>query len=471
MRPLLILPLLISALSAQAPSGPPGARIAAIDALFAPWKGSDRPGAALVVTRGRDLVALRYYGMANLEHDGPIGAETVFDIASLSKQFAGYLIAQEERTGALRRDDRLRELLPNLPDAMAGIRLRHLIHHEGGVRDWPGALAAAGLRMDDVISEARLRDFVRDQRALNFAPGEGYLYSNTGYNLLAWILEARREGRSYAEILRERIFVPLGMTASYSLADSRQIASARADSYVRGAQGEWRRVHNGLAAPASSSVHTTARDLARWMVHLQAPTPEAAALVKAMRRTGARSDYAYGQVLHRREDGRELWQHSGSWAGFRSALLREAGGGFAVAVLGNAGDLPAMRLAEQTLEIFSPSRQASRRSAPAPLGPGTRKPPTRPRSEASPPESDLAGRYYSPELGATVEIRLLAEKAGIEWIRADGEGARLEYRSGRYRGRTWWCREIHFDRDAEGRVTGLRLQQGRNRDLLFRRRP
>lgn len=107
-----------------------------IDRLFAEWDKSDSPGAALAVIRDGEIIYKRGYGMANLEYDIPITATTIFDIASISKQFAGFAIATLLYEGKLSLDDDIRIYLPDVPDFGNTIKIRHLIHHTSGMRDW-----------------------------------------------------------------------------------------------------------------------------------------------------------------------------------------------------------------------------------------------------------------------------------------------------------------------------------------------
>ncbi|MEZ4293248.1 MAG: serine hydrolase domain-containing protein, partial [Myxococcota bacterium] len=420
-------------------------RGAAVDRLLARWTGPDRPGAVVVVTSGDRVVMVRGYGMADLANGIPNGPETVFDIASVSKQFTGFLVAGLIEARRLDPEAEVRSLLPWVPDFGVPLRVRHLIHHTSGLRDWPGALALAGLRMDDAITFDRIRNLVENQRDLNFEPGSEYLYSNTGYNLLAAIVE-RLGGASFDEISRREIFVPLGMTRSYVQDDPRRDAPGRAKSYAR-AGADWAPVPNGLCGLGSSSLHTTGADLARWMTNFADARVGGRKRLLAMRGReplagGGGNAYAYGQLVVRRE-GRLRIDHSGSWAGFRSGLVRFPAEKIAVAVLGNAADLPAMKLCKEIAALYLPP--AGRGKRPAPGTAGEKKVALARPSDDGGPE----GRYLSAELGAVAGLRPV--EGGILWRRADGEEARLRrIDDDRYEGGPWWLETIRVVRDAEG---------------------
>ena len=156
-----------------------------VDSLFAEYDRSDSPGWAVLIVKDGEVMLRRGYGMANLEHQIPITPSTVFDIASVSKQFAGMAISMLVERGIIALDDDVRDYIPELPDFGHTITIRHLVHHISGMRDWPGTLAVAGWRMDDVISFDQILTLAYNQQDLNFEPGAEYSYSNTGFNILA----------------------------------------------------------------------------------------------------------------------------------------------------------------------------------------------------------------------------------------------------------------------------------------------
>ena len=165
---------------AQQADGPLDARV---DEIFADFDSSDSPGAAVLVVREGEVLYRKGFGQANLEHGLPITPSTVFDIASLSKQFNGMAISMLVEQGLIDLEDDIRTYLPDLPSFESTITIDHLVHHTSGIRDWPGTLAVAGWRMDDVISFDQILTMARNQEDLNFEPGAEYSYSNTGYNI------------------------------------------------------------------------------------------------------------------------------------------------------------------------------------------------------------------------------------------------------------------------------------------------
>src|SRR5688572_22952208 len=209
-------------------AGEPNAKV---DKLFAPWDRADSPGAAIVIVKDRRVVYQRGYGSANLETGAPITPQTVFDVASVAKQFAGLAVAMLIEEGKLSLDDDVRKYLPNVPDFGKPITIGHLIHHTSGLRDWPETLALSGMDWSGVITLEAILEMVERQRELDFQPGEQYQYCNTGYNLLAATV-AKTTGQSFREWSDANIFKPLGMKGTHVCDNPTEIVLHRAESYM-----------------------------------------------------------------------------------------------------------------------------------------------------------------------------------------------------------------------------------------------
>ncbi|MAF09161.1 hypothetical protein CMK11_01820 [Candidatus Poribacteria bacterium] len=205
---------------------------ALVDRAFSHLTKPGSPGAAVSVARDGDVLFARGYGLAQLEYDIPITSTTVFHVASLSKQVTAFSVALLASEGRLSLDDDIRTHLPEVPDLGTPITLRHLIHHTSGLRDQWQLLVMSGHRIDDVITTEDIMTLVRHQRELNFPPGSEYLYCNTGYTLLAQVVE-RVTGETFYDWTRERLFAPLGMTNTYFQDDHERIVPNRAYSYKR----------------------------------------------------------------------------------------------------------------------------------------------------------------------------------------------------------------------------------------------
>ncbi len=333
----------------EGPSNP------AVDALFKQWEKPDSPGAAVAVLWNNEVVYKRGYGSAQLEYEIPITSETVFHVASVSKQFTAFAVVLLAQEGKLSLDDEVRKYIAEVPDFGKTITLRHLIHHVSGLRDQWEALAMAGWRLDDVITKDHILTMVRNQKELNFAPGERYLYCNTGYTLLAEVV-ARVTGQSFPEWTKQHIFEPLGMTHTHFHDDHQLVVKNRAYSYGPRDEGGFRKNVLSYANVGATSLFTTAEDLVKWAGNFFDPRVGGAEVVEQVQQQGVLNNgrkipYAFGLGIGQYRGLRQV-SHSGGDAGFRSHLLIFPEKRFAVAVLSNLGTINPGRLAQQVADVF-----------------------------------------------------------------------------------------------------------------------
>lgn len=327
----------------------------AVNALFAAWDRWDSPGAAVGVWHQGELVYKRGYGCANLEYQIPITPTTVFHVASVSKQFTTAAIVDLAQQGQLSLDDDIRRYLPFVPDFGPTITIRHLANHTSGLRDQWELLAMAGWRLDDVITKEQIHKLVRQQRALNFAPGEKYMYCNTGYTLMADIVAAIA-GQPFPAFMQTHFFKPLGMVHTHFHDDHALIVPNRAYSYAPAANGGFKKSVLNYATVGASSLFTTVEDLARWVQHFEEGQQAGAAWLEQMQQPGVLNDgkvldYALGLSVSSYR-GLKTVGHSGGDAGFRSHLLRFPDQHFAVIVLSNLATLRPRDLCLQLADLY-----------------------------------------------------------------------------------------------------------------------
>jgi CubicO group peptidase (beta-lactamase class C family) len=339
-----------------APSADAGAApVARVDALFAGFS-AETPGCAVAVSKDDKEILARGYGSADLEHGALNTAETVFEAGSVSKQFTAAAILLLAQAGKLELDDPVRDYVPELPDyGSPEITLRHLLHHTSGLRDWGTLAYAAGWpRGSRVHTHAHVLDIVSRQKSLNFPPGREYLYCNTGYNLLAIIVE-RLSGKTFAQYTRDTIFVPLGMTHTEWRDDYTRIVKGRAIAYEKAADGyhllmPFENVHG------NGGLLTTVGDLLRWNRNFTSERVGGRALITELQRRGRLADglqisYARGLSVSMYRGLPEV-SHSGSTAGYRAFLTRFPTQALSVAVLCNAANAPAATLAHDVAKVF-----------------------------------------------------------------------------------------------------------------------
>src|SRR5262245_35198761 len=253
---------------------------ARVDTVFARFT-TDTPGCALGVVRDGALVYGKGYGQASLELKVPITPATVFDIGSVSKQITAASIVLLAQQGKLALDDELRKLVSEVPEYRQKITLRHLLHHTSGLRDYVTLLSLAGAQEESVTTDGDALALVARQKGLNFAPGDDYLYSNTGYFLLSLVVK-KASGTPLREFAQEHIFKPLGMSDTQILDDHTKVIAGKAASYAPVRRGGYRAVMANWEQTGDGAVQTTVGDMAKWDANFYSGKVGGAALVREM---------------------------------------------------------------------------------------------------------------------------------------------------------------------------------------------
>ena len=187
--------------------------IPAIAALIQEQIKVGEPGAAVAVVQDGVVVHRQGYGLANLEWQIPIQPDTVFRLASITKQFTATAILMLQEQGKLRVDDPLTKFLPTYPTSGHEIQVHHLLNHTSGIKSYTSIEGWFPNKIvHDMTPQALCDAFA--QIPFDFKPGTQYLYNNSGYHLLGMIIE-QVSGVSYAQFMQENIFQPLGMHHSY----------------------------------------------------------------------------------------------------------------------------------------------------------------------------------------------------------------------------------------------------------------
>jgi CubicO group peptidase (beta-lactamase class C family) len=324
------------------------------------------PGLSLAVVKDGRVVYEKTYGLANLELNVPVTADTLFQIQSITKTFTAAALMLLVEEGKLSLDDPVSKHLDGTPDTWKAITLRHLLNHTSGIKDFINE-PTASLRLD--VTEADVLTATAP-RPLNFAPGERYAYSNTGYHLLAMVIR-KVTSQSYGDFLAARVFKPMGMSHTF-VQDLSAVLPGRASGYL------WRdgKIVNGnfIAQPILSygggGILSTAADLAKWDAALRGeallkkPTLEQM-WTPATLNDGKPSGYGLGWGVGA-YDGHRYVQHSGSHAtGFQSFMRRYLDDGLTVIVLINqSGRADPGKIVAAVVAMFD-----SRLAPPAPTDP------------------------------------------------------------------------------------------------------
>lgn len=334
------------------------------NALFTRWESLGSPGLSVMVVSADSLLFRNNYGAANLEDNVPIKNSTVFNVASLSKQFTAFGIALLVDQGVISLNDDVHKYIPELPDYGYKISILHLLTHTSGMKDQYDLLYLAGWAPEDVITNTDALQLIFRQKELDFVPGSFFRYCNSGYSLLALVIE-RATGQRFAGWMQQHIFGPLGMTSSFFITDHEKVIENRADSYKKAAKGYAKSfIHS--TTQGANGLHTTTDDLLKWVknysdikvgnervMYLVQNLPDVNQLVSDTLKESSTLTlgYGFGQAITEYR-GRKLIWHDGADAGYRSYIGRFPEKNLAIIICGNDELLDPKNIALRLADIF-----------------------------------------------------------------------------------------------------------------------
>ena len=340
----------------------PAAQTAALFAAILP----STPGAAVEVIRNGQIVFQHGYGLTDLRSLHPIDEHTDFRLASLTKQFTAMAIMLLVHDGKLRYDQTLADVFSEFPAYGKTITIREILNHTSGLVDYEDLMAKQyGNTPDDQIpqiSDAGVLALMEKASTTQFPPGSKWQYSNSGYCVLAMVIE-KTSGKSYGEFLKDRIFVPVKMSKTLAYEKGKNEVTNRA--YGHTAQGTTFRETDQSSTSATlgdGGVYTSLADLARWDAALAShmllseaemrpaltPVHPSASLAQE---SGHAVSYGFGWFLEPYHGHERMW-HYGETIGFRTSIQRFPKDHLTVIVLSNRADLSAIDLALKTADLY-----------------------------------------------------------------------------------------------------------------------
>jgi CubicO group peptidase (beta-lactamase class C family) len=294
-----------------------------IESLFARYK-PDAPGCELAISRNGQLIYSKAWGLADLEHHIALTTTSPTEAGSVSKQFTAAAILLLQQQGKLSLNDDVRKYIPELPDYGKTIRLRYLMHHTSGIRDWGSIAAIAGWpRTTKTYSNADALDIICRQQALNNTPNDTFIYSNSNYNLFAIIVQ-RVSGMSLADFTKKYIFQPAGMTHTSWRDNHKRIVPDRAIAYALTKDSSYETNMPTEDVYGNGGLLTTAEDLLKWNAFYQNKNVGGPDFLKQQLATeslnnGDFNNYGAGLFIGH-QFGQTLISHDGATASYRAYL-------------------------------------------------------------------------------------------------------------------------------------------------------
>ncbi len=396
-------------------------------------------GSILVARDGQPVVS-KGYGMANVELDVPNSPQTVFRLGSVTKQFTAMAIMLLQERGKLSVNDPICKHLTDCPAAWQPITVKNLLTHTAGVPNYtgfPDFAKTAVLPTTNAAMIAQLRD-----KPLEFAPGEKFAYSNSGYYLLGAIIE-RASGKSYADFLQENIFTPLGMKQT-GYDSPLRIIKNRAAGYARQGGEIVNAAYMDMTIPyAAGAIYSTTGDLLLWD---QALYTEKLVSRKTLDEifTAFKSNYGYGWSIGKKFDRQEI-SHGGGIYGFATEIARFPADKVTVVVLSNVEGAPAGRIAGDLAAIvFGAAYEIPKE-----------------RKEIAVDQKVLEKYVGQYELAAPKIVISFTLENGKLFGQVGGQG---KFALSAESETVFFSKDVNlqitFTRDAQGQTTGLTFKQG-----------
>lgn len=357
-----------------------------VDQIFSVYDKPESPGCSLGVIRDGEFVYRKAYGLASLELGVPLSSQSVFYMASVSKQFTAASVVLAAERGYLSLDDDVRKYIPELPAYGHVITLRQMINQTSGLRDFLDLLILSGHDRADFNSPEEIFRIVVRQQGLNNIPGEEWIYSNTNYFLLGMVVK-RATKKSLADFAAENIFHPLGMTHTLFFEDHTLVVPGRVPAYDSSPHDSFRvDWSTSFALVGAGGLMSSVDDLLFWDKNFYANRLGKGTLVQELQTPGMLNDgnkisYAMGLDLGNYR-GLSTVEHDGKTFGYRTELLRFPDQRFSVICLCNAASAAPENLARQVADLYLADQVQPGASALNPSG-----------NENLPDPAEFAGKY------------------------------------------------------------------------------
>ncbi len=397
-----------------APASLTPAQIAAINAIGRrSVSGRAAPGMTIAIVRNGQILYAKGYGYMNVDDGVPARSDTRYPIGSNSKQFTATAILMLQDEGKLNVNDRLSKYLPQIPHSNQ-VTLRNLLTHSAGYAEYTeiGTFDEIGNRPTTLAGMVN----TVDHRPLAFTPGTKREYSNTGYALLAMVIE-KVSGMSYGDFLRRRIFAPLGMTSTYSK-DSDDTSPDVATEYTSYSLGPWEHAlhldYTWFTGPGS--IISNAADLAKWNVALaRGKLLSHRSLTEMMTPHRIGKDdpfpqYGFGIIISKLPNGHTMVSHGGNTTGAATQDARFPDDHFGIIVLADSGAFDYNTAVSAVYGVLVP--QARAKGTPHPgATPGKHAPPS-----ANPAMIATAQRWLDDAVAGNIDMAQLRPDARARMV-------------------------------------------------------
>nr|WP_299346653.1 serine hydrolase domain-containing protein [Allomuricauda sp.] len=432
-----------------------------IDQFLSIFYEDDGPGASILILNNGIPKYKRSFGLSNLEYNIPVTENTVFNLASVSKQFTAYGIAILANDGVISLEDNIRKYIPELPKYDHVVTIQHLIDHTSGLHESRHALVLAGYGSEGFYDKDRVLHYLSRQKNLLFTPGERLQYSNSGYMLLSEII-TRSTGIEFAEWIKENIFSPLEMNNSIIRDNAELTIEKRAYPYYRLSEEDYALSLNDFGAIGAAGVYTSIEDLVKWLDNYRTGKVGGPGVLNIINKVGVlnngdRTNYAFGNWKSDNK-GLNRINHLGLTSGYRTSVTRYPDKDVAIIYLANDGEFRTYYLARKIEDIFlsdsfSFVKKESEDSKTVDTNEYASSGELEGEKRIDTDITEYLGVYYSNEIVASYDF---VEKNGkIQILSTKHNPIDLEQTDNDiFKGNQWFFDQIKFQRDKSNKIIG-----------------
>lgn len=324
-----------------------------IDKIFDEFSWAAGPGVSLAVLKNESLIYQKGFGLADLESKVEIEPKTNFRLASITKQFTSFSVLLLEQEGKLTINDFITDYIPELPSYAKRITIKNLLQHTSGFLDYEDFIDE---KMTDQLKDKDVLDILLKQDSTYFIPGNKHRYSNSGYAVLAILIE-RVSDITFSEFLQKNIFEPLNMTNSVAFVDGINIVPNRSFGYAKSDSGfEFSDQSLSSAVLGDGGIYSSTIDLIKWDKEMRNPALLNKNKIKEIFENGVNSkgekfDYGLGWRLDPYKNYSRRY-HTGSTCGFSNIYMSLPEQNLTIIVLINIRDYDAKEYAERIADLF-----------------------------------------------------------------------------------------------------------------------
>ncbi|WP_069131686.1 serine hydrolase [Rhodohalobacter halophilus] len=419
-----------------------------VDEIFSQYDGDEIPGCAVSIFQDGQSIFNKGYGIANLDYGIEISDSTRFYMASVSKHVTASAAQLLIIRGELDEHAPVGEYVEEWPEWASEVRVHHLFNHTSGLPDIYGLMRIGGMDINDVMDLEDYIEVIKKGEELMFEPGSDYSYTNSGYSLLAYLVE-EISGLSFPEFVHEEFFEPFGMNASHFHNDRTLIIPNRAISYqVSG--GNIRRSYPGnFQGVGGGGLYTTLQDWEKWEQFWNGSLSweggisqdEANQLKESLLAPsfagGEEIPYRRGLRMEDRKGVRNV-NHGGSFQGFKTHYSRYPDAGYSMVTVCNRGDADPGSLNGDIADFILQEQFENYLS-------------------------EYTGRFVNDELPA--EYLLKVEDGNLHLERRLSPNGRMnEVERDVWEAGSW---DFEFFRDENGEIAGFLVTTGRAENVEF----